>query len=288
MYIVSIVLVLIGAGVYVLYRQMIRHTPGNTSASVVLASYTPPFTHGLITNEYAYFNPTDQSAVRSPLWEMTSGSLFANGDTFWTGVPDSCSNGPNNDSTNCTDSNTFRLDTTQRFAGNIRLIISIRQLQDIHNAACDSNDTCWHGTHLWLRYQNQYNLYYASVNRADGKVVIKRKVPCGPSDSGAYFVLGSYVPHDFKTGMWNTYAVAIQTNPDSSVTIKLYDTNASTSTPIVTGTDRGGTNPHWSTHCTVNGRYPTAAYQPITAPGSVGVRGDYANFEFKHFQVMSL
>jgi hypothetical protein len=32
---------------------------------------------GLITNEYAYWNPTHSDAVISPDWEMTSGSPFA-------------------------------------------------------------------------------------------------------------------------------------------------------------------------------------------------------------------
>src|SRR4051794_34420913 len=34
------------------------------------------YPNGLITNEYAYWNPSDPRAVQSPLWEMTSGSLF--------------------------------------------------------------------------------------------------------------------------------------------------------------------------------------------------------------------
>src|SRR5881275_100327 len=32
---------------------------------------------GLVTNEYAYFNPTSLAAKLSPDWEVTNGSLFA-------------------------------------------------------------------------------------------------------------------------------------------------------------------------------------------------------------------
>lgn len=216
---------------------------------------------------------------------MTSGSLFTHQGAFWTGLPDSCSNGPNALSTNCTDSNVFRLNTVKKFTGNIALSLSLRQNTNIHKTACNKNDTCWYGTHLWLRYQNQFDLYYASINRADGTVVIKRKVPCGPSDSGTYFVLGQYVKHDFKVGVWNDYTATVQTNSDGSVTIRLYDDRYSTNKPIVVGTDRGGINPNWSTSCTTPGRYASAVYKPITAGGYVGVRGDYANFAFKDFQV---
>jgi hypothetical protein len=180
------------------------------------------------------------------------------------------------------------LNTARRFSGPIRISFNLRQLREIHNAHCDSDDTCWHGTHIWLRYQNQFNLYYVSVNRADGKVVIKRKVPCGTDNSGAYFVLGQYVPHDFDTGAWSSYATTVETNRDGSVTIKLYDNRYSRTLPVDVATDHGGTNPNWSPRCRTQGRYPSAAYTPITAPGAVGIRGDYANFEFADFRVSAL
>jgi hypothetical protein len=217
---------------------------------------------------------------------MTSGSLFARGGSFWTGNPDACDPGPK--SATCTNSDVFRLDSKQTFAGDIRVSLALMQLGDIHNPSCNDSDSCWHGTHVWLRYQNEYNLYYASVNRADGQVTIKRKVPCGNDNSGTYFVLGSYVPHDFHTGGWNHYQVTIQTNGDQSVTIKLYDTDASTTTPVTTGTDRGGHNANWNAGCSVPGHYASADYSPITAAGGIGIRGDYANFVFRDLMVSRL
>lgn len=259
--------------------------------SRVLASFVPAFANGLVTNEFAYWNPHTPSASSSPDWQMTSGSLFAQSGVFWTGKPDTCDNdktSPNASSTNCTDSSVFRLNTARTFSGNISVSLSIKQLGNIHNDNCNSDDTCWYGTHVWLRYQNQFNLYYVSVNRADGDVAIKRKVPCGTDNSGTYFVLGTYVKHGFQSGSWNAYTTTIQTNSDGSVTIKLYDDNESTTTPIDVGTDRGGTNPNWTASCTTPGHYTSAAYPPITADGAVGVRGDYANFEFTNFKVTAL
>ena len=262
-------------------------TKPSTIDASLLKSYTPRVVNGLITNEYAFYNQNDPSSVKSPDWQMTSGSLFAKDGVFWSGVPDSCDSGPNALSTNCTHSDVFRLNSAASFGGNVKVSFSLMQLQDIHSSNCNTNDTCWHGTHIWLRYQSQFNLYYASVNRADGDVVLKRKVPCGSDNSGTYIVLGNYVKHNYATGSWNSYSVTIQTNTDGSVTLKLYDDNVNSNVPVVTGTDNGGTNPNWTTSCKTSGAYPSAHYQPITASGGVGVRGDFANFEFKDFTVRS-
>lgn len=272
-------------------KQSSQPSETSQSSSKIEASYNPPLANGLITNEFAYWNKGNPSAKTTPDWQMSSGSLFARRGVFWTGNTDSCSNsprGPNATSSNCTDSNVFRLNTVKTFAGNLAISIAVKQNVNIHDASCNEHNFCWNGTHVWLRYLSQYNLYYASVNRADGQVVIKRKVPCGPSDSGTYFVLGSYVRHDFATGVWNHYTVTVQTNADQSVTIKLFDDSLSSTRPIVSGTDHGGINPNWSPKCTVAGHYASANYPPITAPGSIGIRGDFANFEFKQFQVTSL
>lgn len=232
----------------------------------------------LITNEFAYFNPGNPSDVISSNWEMTSGSVYAVNDYFWTGKPDSCA--PNADSTNCTNSNVFRLNSKQNYGPNVRVNVVVDQAQDITNTNCSSNDTCWHGVHIWLGYQNEYNLYYASINRADGNVVIKRKVPCGNDNSGTYFVLSSFVKHPTTPYRWHNYTASAKTNADGSVTINIYDIDQSVTQPIVTGTDRGGTNPNWSPSCSTPGHYSSADYPPLNKGGAIGIRGDFDNFFF--------
>lgn len=105
---------------------------------------------------------------------MTSGSLFANGGLAWTGNPDSCSKASLIGTPSCTNSNVFRLNSKSAYSGNLKISLDLYQNKDFHG-----DPDAWHGVHIWLRYQSQYNLYYASINRADGNVVIKRKVPCG-------------------------------------------------------------------------------------------------------------
>ena len=215
---------------------------------------------------------------------MTSGSLFRQANTAWTGVPDSCT--PDKFSSSCTDSDVFRLNTFKTFAGSIKVSLALKNNLDIHNSNCNTNDTCWHGVHIWLRHLSQYDLYYVSINRADNLVVIKRKVPCGSDNQGRYFVLAQ-ATHAWTVGTWQHFSMTIQTNGDGSVTLKLYDDDSNPNTPIVQGTDAGGTNPSWSSGCTTPGHYPTAQYPPITAAGSVGVRSDFDNFNFDDFTVTS-
>lgn len=234
---------------------------------------------GLITNEYAHWN---SDGINSPDWDMTSGSLFRQSNAAWTGAPDSSD--PDKFSSSATDSNVFRLNTFRTFAGNVKVSLALKNNSDVHDPNCNSNDTCWHGVHIWLRYQTQYDLYYVSINRADNQVVVKRKVPCGPDNQGTYFVLAQ-AAHSWAAGTWQHFSMTVQTNGNGSVTLKVYDDD--TGALITQGTDSGGTNSNWSSGCTTPGRYPTAQYTPLANAGSVGVRGDYDNFNFDDFTVAS-
>ncbi len=246
--------------------------------------------NGIITNEYAYFNPSDPSRPISADWEMDSGCLFRSSNTGTTGTPDTNTGSSTINCSPYNNNNTFRLNTKASYSGNTSVYLDVKQNTNIHDANCNTTDTCWHGTHVWTRYQNQYNLYYASVNRADGQVVLKRKVPCGTDNSGTYFVLGSgYVSgHDWTAGTTKQYKLTTVDNVGGSVTLSLYDMAYSTSTPIVTGTDSGGTNPNWTAGCSTPGHYGSASYTPLTSSGKVGVRGDYANFTIDNISVVPL
>lgn len=255
------------------------------SSKCFAATFRDSFSYsdGLITNEYAHWNPSDPNAKLNNDWEMSSGSFFAQRGTGWTGVPDSCESDPK--SATCTNSNIFRLNTKRVFSGNTKVSFAIRYNKDIHNANCESTGTCWYGTHIWLRHVDQFNLYSASIQRADGMVIIKRKVPCGSDNSGTYFPLSSYTPNDWQVGTWKNYSATIANNTDGSVVIKLFDDDRSSTVPVATGVDKGGINPNWISSCTTPGHSTSGAYTPITQGGSVGLRGDYSNFNIGNFTV---
>lgn len=191
---------------------------------------------------------------------------------------------PDRFSGSATGSNVFRLNTFRTFAGNVKVSLALKNNSDIHESNCNSNGTCGHGVHIWLRHQTQYDLYYVSLNRADNKVIIKRKVPCGTDNEGIYFELAQ-AAHAWTTGTWQHFSMTVQTNGDGSVTLKVYDDD--TGTLITQGTDTGGTNANWSSGCATPGRYPTAQYPPLVNAGAVGVRGDYDDFNLDDFTVTS-
>ena len=247
--------------------------------SPTLARYPPPAGDRLVTNEYATYSG---GRAASRIWVANSGSLFTRDGAYWTGVPDSCA--PDEASAECTDSNVFRLNSRQGFTGGIAVSVAVRQNGELSNPGCEPVDTCWHGVHIWLRYHTEYDLYYVSVQRADGNVVIKRKVPCGDANDGTYVDLSELRPHPVRPGQWQHYTVTVSDADDGSVVLALYDDDVRPGQPVLTGVDRGGSNPNWTKACNTPGRYSSAAYPPLRS-GSIGVRGDYSDFSFSEVTV---
>lgn len=217
---------------------------------------------GLITNEYAYSHPSADDAQVSPLWEVTSGSLFAKAGRGWSGIPDGQSPGPDSDPYN--DSAVFRVRTRRTDFDNVRVAFKLlnKSLTTTSRTPAESYD----GMHVFLRYQSPEELYTASINRRDNRAVIKKKLPGGPSNGGTYTTIGSTVSHTVPYGSWQNVEATIRTNANGSVTIGLY----SGGNLVVSGTDSG------------------QGGAPITAPGRVGFRGDNCHFEVDDFVVTAL
>lgn len=222
---------------------------------------TPSSRPRLVTNEYAYWNPGAADALVSPDWELTSGSLFTRDSVAWTGPPDDIN--PNATSTNGTHSAIFRLTTKRADFGNVAVSFRLRVLDFTQTPSTPPSD--WDGVHVFLHYQSQTSLYYASISRRDGTVAVKKKVPGGPSNDGTYYQLAS-AAHAFPLDVWHDVKASVASNNDGSVTIRLYDGNVQILKAIDTGT--GG--------------------QPIRKKGKVGIRGDNAEFEVDGFSVSSL
>jgi hypothetical protein len=221
------------------------------------ASLAEPVEATLITNEYAHWNPG--RGVESPDWDMTSGSLFAGG---WTGVPDDCA--PDRLSQHCTNSAVFRLNTRRFDFGAVRVDTQLRG-----NAWASTSTTpaeAWDGVHLWLRYRNEESLYYASVARRDGAVVVKKKCPGGPSNGGTYYTLRSRSGVPLPLGDWGAVGASIDTAGDGSVLIDVFRDGARVLSAVDTGT----------------------GCAPILDPGAVGVRGDNLDFNLRDFTVTDL
>ena len=236
--------------------------PAPPAPSGLLMSDSFNVADGLITNEYAYFDPSDSASRVSSTWQLDSGSLFARNGAAWTGVPDATE--PNAGSTNGNDSAIFRLVTKRADFGNVSVSFQLNNSGLTSTSATPAED--WDGVHIFLRYQSQTSLYYASINRRDGTAIIKKKVTGGPDNGGTYYELTPYVSHPVPYGAWQSITATVQNNAGGTVTIRLL----SGGVLVAQATDTGVGGP------------------PITAPGRVGLRGDNANFQFDDFRVSSL
>src|SRR5258706_1076845 len=118
---------------------------------------------GLITNEYAFWNPADPHRAQSPNWQMDSGSFFVKDQAGWTGVPDN--KVPDATSSNGTNSVVFRVTTKRKDFGNVAVSVSLHNQGPTSSPSTPPVD--WGGVHVCLRDQAQTQLYYASVNRRD-------------------------------------------------------------------------------------------------------------------------
>ncbi len=211
---------------------------------------------GLITNEYEYWNPSDPTRVESSYWEMTSGSVFASTGTGWTGVPDDTE--PNATSSNGNNSVIFRMVTKKSDFENVT--VSFSALHQGFTSSVSTPEVDWDGFHIFLRYQDSATLYYATANRRDDKVVIKKK------KTGTYYDLSDYNDYTVTFMEWHRIKATIKTTVGGDVEIKLYIDEVL----VASGTDDG-----------------TLGGAPITNPGRVGIRGDNSNLNFDDFIVTS-
>lgn len=218
---------------------------------------------GLLTNEYAFWNPRDPAARWSNVWAVTSGSAFVSGGRAWTGRVDD--QVPDVVSSNGTNSATFRMTTLRTDFRDVAVAFDL-ELRECSTTP-STPPTEWDGVHVFLRRQSDQHLYYASVSRRDGRLAIKKKVPGGPSNGGTYYTLAMSQGQLAERGTATPVAAAVQTMPDGSVQISVLRPDGSAAlTAVDSGT--GGA--------------------PITSPGSVGLRGDNCEFFFDEFRVRSI
>ena len=215
---------------------------------------------GLVTNEWAHYNPSAANGIHSSQWEMTSGSLFARDGIGWSGPIDSGT--PDRLSRHATDSAVFRLVSRQAF-DNYSVRFSFRLLRFTTTSRTPAH--AWDGLHLWLRYQTAQKLYFASFDRRDGHVVIGKKYPGGSANGGRYEHLSASPKVKLAPLVWHHLHAAIETT-GGTVTIRLLLDGKL----VARAVDRDGRDP------------------PIIRPGRVGIRADNSEFEFRRFEVRTL
>jgi hypothetical protein len=233
-----------------------QHRVGSLRFDATAGSFHPRFSSGrrLVTNEIAYFDPSG-GAPMDKNWVVTSGSLFDDAGTGWTGPIDG--EKPDRASHRHTDSAVFRLVTRRHDFRDVTVQF------DLYVAGLTATTRTprqnYDGVHVWLRYQSAYQLYAVSVFRRDGKVVIKKKLPGGPANGGTYATL-AVNRHAMPARQWNAVTVsAVDTAGGVLLSLRI------NGKPLLQTTDRGTLN------------------RPIAGGGRVGIRGDNTDFRFRAF-----
>ena len=222
---------------------------GPTADALLFDSFTGA--DGVITNHYAFWSPSDDTAFRSDIWEMESGCALRRDNTLWTGVP--TSNLPNKDCSNGSGSETFRLWTKQSFR-DVSVTFSLR---NNGYAVGSQGERTWDGVKIWLRRQGgtgSVGLYTAEVNRRQGNIMIQKKC----SGTTEYHILSQARPEgsDASIGEWEKVGGRVRNLPDGSVRLALVRHGQT----VLEATDTG------------------VGCAPITTAGRVGIRGDSTNF----------
>lgn len=204
----------------------------------------------LVTNEYAHDNPTAGDAVTSTAWDVSSGSLFVRDGAAWTGPIDRESPGPQ--SAVATGSAAFR--AFARVEGPSDMLLTLR-LSAISFSDVEPTNP-WDGAHILLRADGETEFYSISVLRRDDKIVVKRKIPGGPSNGGTYVTLAMTDYSRLDAG-WHDVRIAT-TDRDGTVIIEVSIDDVH----VVTAVDSGQYGP------------------PIIDPGAIAIRADNLEFTF--------
>lgn len=220
---------------------------------------------GLLTSEYANWNPTDTKAKRSPDFEMDSGSLFIKGGFGYTGPLEEGKVDINSEITN---SRVFRLVTTRRDFVNVSVKTGL--VINAQSFSLKWPAVAWDGVHIFLRYKSEQDLYYASICRRDGTCIVKKKRAGGPrpENGGTYTELSSYKPRTWKINTLQNIEASIKNTREGFVLIRV----SVDGLEIINVVDNGKIG-------TIAGA-PGNWGEPITTPGGIGLRGDNSEFTF--------
>ncbi|GAA3386058.1 hypothetical protein [Cryptosporangium minutisporangium] len=215
----------------------------------------------LVANEYGH-------GMSGASWVATSGSLFTSGDAFWSGRPDV--RRPGASSAFGTNSAVLRVVGREPVAANVVVSLDVRPVALVSGAGHPRR--AFDGVHLLVRYRSPSETYVVSLIRRDGQVVVKKKVPGGPSYGGTYVTLGAHRMGSGSGGRaaggparWRRAEVST-TDVLGGVRIRLR-MDGKTRLDVV---DRGLGGP------------------ALSGPGRIGVRGDNCDFYVRALTVRPL
>jgi hypothetical protein len=106
----------------------------------------------------------------------------------------------------------WKITSAHRF-GDVRVGFDLRNLRLTSSDRTPPED--WDGVHVWLHYQSELELYYASFDRRDGRIVVKKKCAGGSTNGGTYYELrpGEVPGYPIRFGRWKHVSAAPRSPP---------------------------------------------------------------------------
>lgn len=227
-----------------------------------ITALTPPQGHAgalLFSTKFSgkgYVISTEKGTPKSPIWDVTSGSLLERADLGWSGVPDAGPASGNYKGLN--GSAVFRAIIPRRF-GDLSVSLDIKPSRLVQTVRTPAKG--WDGITVFIRYHSQYYLYAVNIARRDGYIAIKRKLPEGPTNGGIYTTLAQ-VYHPTHWGQWIQATIVVHNTSNNAVEIAFYLGGKL----IAKAEDTG---------------------HPLRASGDFGLRADNCEFYLKDVQIHS-
>jgi hypothetical protein len=261
--------------------------PSPTSLPKKSTNYTDVFIEDFSTN-YSVIESASMIDRTSPGWWLGSGAHFYsnNGisqtilgpldkEDLWRKIY-SISN-PKDTEDGYYPQNVFRLVLTRHKWLNFRQELNFKVVGDNLSKSWNRNSS--NGLLFFNRYQDDSNLYYTGI-RVDGAAVIKKKY------KGVYYDLAlnqfyknetynrDTNPNLIPKGKWFGLRSEIRTNPDNTVTIKLY-------------IDKDG-NDNWVLAAQAKDDGKSYGGEAILDEGYTGIRTDFMDVQFDNYRVTKL
>jgi hypothetical protein len=216
----------------------------------------------LLTNELAYRGRDAHGVPRSATWTVTSGSWFIRDGQAWTGPPDG--ERPDSRSRAHNDSAVLRVLSKARSLHDVAVTFTLTNEGMTTTARTPA--VAHDGVHVFVRYRGEAELYAVSVNRRDGAVVIRKKVPGGTQNGGTYYDVGRRARRPIPFGDRQRVAVRVRDESDGSVGFRVRMDGRT----VLAARDAGVGGP------------------PLRGGGRIGIRGDNDNFLVDDLRVEAL
>ncbi|WP_052664096.1 S-layer homology domain-containing protein [Nitriliruptor alkaliphilus] len=167
-----------------------------------------------------------------------------------------------------TDSPIFRLTSRRRDFQDVRITLDFQHLGFVTGPTTPARD--WDGVNVWIRHRSQFSLYYATFNRRDGRITLKKKEPRPHDPANNYGRYHTLAVGELSFRQGSDQRMSVEAENVGRGRVELRVRNAAGKV-VLSALDDGS----------VGG-------PALTTPGATGVRGDNSRLLLQRLEVSPL